>query len=397
MSMSTTIAILGGGSVWTPQLLWELSALPVAPSLHVRLFGRTETHVEAVSTFTRSRPMALGGLQVVRDLPNALADAGIIVNQVRIGGWSARVADETLPVQVGAVGDESLGLGGLRAALRTAAFIAEVSPLIRECCPRAWLLNLTNPCDLICRAWLAAGCRRVIGLCDNASKEATAQQAAWDSQTTAAFEYLGACHVGWISLRGVAAGSGNKGETRGQPWLTEWGALPTRWRARFTEAAACQRMQREAPACRAAALLDLVGALRACIESHAVAEYARLLQHRPPTWYTASLIPCIRAIAGGAPARLVVGLPNNGRLRRLGPDIQVECQAVVGKCGPRLEPITLGEQCQEDVARFGGTRDAAFAALANPGPGTTGAFAQCDPFTSFADLRGDWYRTVFSF
>jgi alpha-galactosidase/6-phospho-beta-glucosidase family protein len=121
--MAKVIAVLGGGSVWTPHLLERLAELPLTMDLQLRIQGPTESHLQEVVAFTRRLIGDRFDIKVTVALQEAIADASIILNQARIGGWSARLNDEVFPVQLGMVGDESLGLGGLRAAIRTWPFI----------------------------------------------------------------------------------------------------------------------------------------------------------------------------------------------------------------------------------------------------------------------------------
>src|SRR3954462_8566198 len=60
---------------------------------------------------------------------------------------AATVRDFELPAKYGVrqtIGD-TLGVGGIFRALRTFPVLAGIAADMRECCPRAWLLNYTNP------------------------------------------------------------------------------------------------------------------------------------------------------------------------------------------------------------------------------------------------------------
>ena len=47
------------------------------------------------------------------ELERAVADASVVLLQLRIGGQAARAIDETLPLKCGCVGQETTGAGGL--------------------------------------------------------------------------------------------------------------------------------------------------------------------------------------------------------------------------------------------------------------------------------------------
>ena len=119
MNSSASLAIIGGGSVWTPRLIEELGRNLNGYNLEVRLHGPNHTNLETVVRFS-SRFNGKGLLlRITPTLDETLDGVSIVLNQVRIGGWDERKIDETFPLQYGAVGDESLGLGGLRSAIRT--------------------------------------------------------------------------------------------------------------------------------------------------------------------------------------------------------------------------------------------------------------------------------------
>src|SRR5262249_53161276 len=141
--------------------------LPLTRDFQIRIQGPTESHLHEVAAFTRALVGDRLDLKATVDLKEAISGAAIILNQARIGGWPARLTDEVLPVRFGAIGDESLGIGGLRAAMRTWPFVVQVSSMILKYAPNAWLLNLTNPSDLVSRAWRQAGCHQVLSLCDH--------------------------------------------------------------------------------------------------------------------------------------------------------------------------------------------------------------------------------------
>ncbi|HEX7774836.1 MAG TPA: hypothetical protein VF435_20590, partial [Pyrinomonadaceae bacterium] len=135
------ICVLGGGSVWTPSLVEQVGRLPIN-DLVVRLHGLTPNHLHEVAALATKISGDGVQVEVSANLEEAVNGAQVILNQVRIGGWAARSADETIPVDLGFIGDESLGLGGWRAALRTKPFIAQASRAILKCASDAWLLNL---------------------------------------------------------------------------------------------------------------------------------------------------------------------------------------------------------------------------------------------------------------
>lgn len=390
--MPKVITVLGGGSVWTPHLLQELADLPLSADIQIRLQGPTESYLHEVMAFTRALVGDRLDLRVTACLEEAISAATIILNQARIGGWSARLTDEVLPVRFGAIGDESLGLGGLRAAMRTWPFVVQASSMILKYAPDAWLLNLTNPSDLVSRAWRKAGCRRVLSLCDH--PQTLLREIAMLAEIPEMafrFGFMGMTHVGWLTPPpDVQLDHLLRKRPELAPWLQEWNALPTLWRVHLSAPNDLLLRQRQCPGHRARELNELAELLRELIRKQDAEQYRALLLKRSPVWYSEIVAPAIGSLLGGEPSRLIVGLPNKGRLPEMGPDVQVESWAIVKDDGVYPEPFAENTLCQEDISRFGRTRDLAFAAVIDPSPRSLEIYARSDAFVCHGSCQIDW-------
>ena len=92
--------------------------------------------------------------------------ADFVLIQIRVGGQAARLADETVPLACGCIGQETTGAGGLAKALRTVPVVLEIAERVRERRRTdAWIVDFTNPVGIVTRALLDAG-HRAIGLCN---------------------------------------------------------------------------------------------------------------------------------------------------------------------------------------------------------------------------------------
>jgi 6-phospho-beta-glucosidase len=101
------------------------------------------------------------------DLKGGVAGADVVINQFRVGGFAARERDETIPLDFGLVGQETTGAGGMMKALRTLPVLDQVVEAVRECAPRAWIINFTNPAGLNTEYLVnTLGFRRALGLCN---------------------------------------------------------------------------------------------------------------------------------------------------------------------------------------------------------------------------------------
>jgi 6-phospho-beta-glucosidase len=100
------------------------------------------------------------------DVVAGVADADVVLLQLRVGGQAARHGDETFPHEVCCIGQETTGPGGFAKALRTVPVVLEIADAVRRHAkPDAWIIDFTNPVGIVTRALLEAG-HRAVGLCN---------------------------------------------------------------------------------------------------------------------------------------------------------------------------------------------------------------------------------------
>ncbi len=158
------IAVVGGGSTYTPELIDGFARLAPFAS-EIVLLDPAHERLEVVGAFAR-RLMATHGhpakLRWTSDVDDALAGAATVVIQLRVGGQAARISDETFPLACDCVGQETTGAGGLAKALRTVPVVLDIA---RRADPGAWIVNFTNPVGIVTRALLDHGFKAA-GLCN---------------------------------------------------------------------------------------------------------------------------------------------------------------------------------------------------------------------------------------
>ncbi len=90
---------------------------------------------------------------VAGTLEEALTGADFVAISILPGTLDDMAADVHLPEAYGiyqSVGD-TVGPGGVMRALRTVPLFEGFARAIRDCCPDAWVINLTNPMTILCR------------------------------------------------------------------------------------------------------------------------------------------------------------------------------------------------------------------------------------------------------
>jgi alpha-galactosidase/6-phospho-beta-glucosidase family protein len=165
------IAFVGGGSYqWGPKIIQDVA-------LNEELRGGTlvlhDINGEALEDIYQwgTRALDVGRadlkLEKTQRLEEALRGADFVVLSISTGGLDATALDLEIPARYGVVqtvGD-TVGPGGLFRGLRNIPVVVEIARAMEEHCPRAVLLNLTNPLTVLTRAISKATSVKAVGLC----------------------------------------------------------------------------------------------------------------------------------------------------------------------------------------------------------------------------------------
>jgi 6-phospho-beta-glucosidase len=164
------VTVVGGGSTYTPELVDGFSRLrDVLPIDELWLVDPDPERLALVAGVSRRMFARAGHPGVVHDTADVVAgvaDADVVLLQLRVGGQAARHGDETFPHEVCCIGQETTGPGGFAKALRTVPVVLEIADAVRRHAkPDAWIIDFTNPVGIVTRALLEAG-HRAVGLCN---------------------------------------------------------------------------------------------------------------------------------------------------------------------------------------------------------------------------------------
>src|SRR5690606_6883018 len=100
------------------------------------------------------------------DRATALDGADVVLTSFRPGGFEARALDEVIPLRHGVIGQVTRGPGGFFMARRTIAVMREIVEGMERRCPDAWLVNYTNPVNLVSEAITHHSPIRCVSLCE---------------------------------------------------------------------------------------------------------------------------------------------------------------------------------------------------------------------------------------
>ncbi|MFI6995978.1 6-phospho-beta-glucosidase [Nocardia sp. NPDC050175] len=163
------IAIVGGGSTYTPELIDGFARLRETLAIdEVVLIDPAADRLELIAGLARRIFAKQGhGARVTTAASVAEGADGVdaVLLQLRIGGQAARNEDETWPLECGCVGQETTGAGGLAKALRTVPVVLDIAEQVRRANPDAWIIDFTNPVGIVTRALQSAG-HKAVGLCN---------------------------------------------------------------------------------------------------------------------------------------------------------------------------------------------------------------------------------------
>jgi 6-phospho-beta-glucosidase len=344
------VAVIGGGSTYTPELVSGLTRLDVDEFVLEDVDPDRREVVGGMARRMLARQGFEGRLEVTGDLDVAVADADFVLVQIRVGGQEARLRDETLPLACGCIGQETTGAGGFAKAMRTVPVVLEIAERVRAlAAPDAWIVDFTNPVGIVTRALLDGG-HRAVGLC-NVAIGFQRRFAGWLGVEPArvVVDQVGLNHLTWVRrvlldgedvLPGLVAEHGDElAEEADVPrrLLEELGAVPSYYLRYFYAHDAVLREQLEGGEPRAAVVQEIEKSLLELYRDPSVDERPDLLMQRGGAYYSEAALGLISSLTTGDGAVHEVDLRNVNTLAGLAPDDVVEVPARVGRDGP--EPL----------------------------------------------------------
>lgn len=197
------LAIIGGGGFRVPQIFQAVSGagtdLELAQIvLHDVSPQRLAVMADVLEQAGREMPRPVP-VTTTTDLDDALRGADFVFVAIRVGGTAGRVVDETLALEHGVLGQETVGAGGLAYALRTVPVARALAHRVAAVAPQAWVISFTNPAGIITQAMREVLGARVVGICDTPiGLVRRAARAVGRTPPEVGFDYVGLNHLGWL-------------------------------------------------------------------------------------------------------------------------------------------------------------------------------------------------------
>ena len=392
------MAVIGGGSTYTPELvegfLAHADRLPVDELV---LHDIDPQRLEVVGGLARrimTRREWPGKLVLTSDRERAIDGSSFVIVQLRVGGQSARLLDETLPLEFGCIGQETTGPGGFAKALRTVPVVLDIAESTAGRGARdAWVVDFTNPVGIVTQALLDEG-HRAIGLCNVAigfQRRFAARLGV--SPDRVALEHVGLNHLTWeraVRVDGhdhlpalIEAAADEIGADIGSPGelIRLLGAIPSYYLRYFyfTDSVLAGQLS-GAHKSRAEEVMAIEKTLLEMYRDPELAEKPKLLEQRGGAYYSEAAAQLIASLHAGTGDQQVVDVRNDGAIPGLPDDAVVEVPARVDASGATvghfdpLAPELLGlvqqvkayERLTVEAAIHGDRKAALKALLANP-------------------------------
>ena len=366
------LSIIGGGGFRVP-LVYQ--ALAAGDSLidQVWLHDTSPDRLAVIESVLSQLPHPIP-VHATTVLDQALEGSDFVFSAIRVGGLPGRIADERAAIELGVIGQETTGPGGIAYALRTIPVALRMAARVRALAPEAYVINFTNPAGMITEAMQEVLGDRVIGICDTPSGLGTRLAGLLGVPADQVrLDYAGLNHLGWLRgayyqdrdlvqeiLADDAALSGlEEAQIMSADWLRTLGMIPNEYLYYYycdREALAAVRagtrgefLQRQQDDFYRHAAAQPSGALEAWRRTLSERESSYMAEARPAGTarpasggggYEYQALGLMTAIAADQPQTMILNVRNEDAVPGLpsGSVVEVPCQ-VDGK-GPRPLPVT---------------------------------------------------------
>jgi 6-phospho-beta-glucosidase len=349
------LAVVGGGSTYTPELVDGMARLrDVLPLDELVLIDPDLERLALVGGLSR-RIMAArdhpAAITWTNDLDAGIDCAGAVVLQLRVGGQAARDRDESWPLDCGCIGQETTGAGGLAKALRTVPVVLDIADRARKlAAPGAWVVDFTNPVGIVTRALLDAGIR-CVGLCNVAIGFQRRFAAALGVEAhRVQLDHVGLNHLTWeraVYVDGVDVLPQLLAEHGEQlaadlalpvELLRELGVIPSYYLRYYYAHDEVVREHRGQPT-RAQVVAELEAELLRMYADPTRSTKPELLEKRGGAFYSEAAVQLIASLHCDTGDVQVVNVRNAGTLPFLNEHAVIEVPSVVGADGARPLPV----------------------------------------------------------
>lgn len=200
------VTIVGAGSMFSSEISNDLLRIPGSAGGTIALVDvdaeRLDLMRRVLERLIEHRGAHEWKVEASTDRTELLPGTDYIVSCIEVSGLDCVRLDNDIPARYGVdqcIGDTT-GPGGLFKGLRTIPVWLEVLADAERLCPDAWVLNYTNPMNMMCLASGRASSMTVVGLCH--SVQGTSQllaKRAGVRYRDLVWECAGINHLAWFT------------------------------------------------------------------------------------------------------------------------------------------------------------------------------------------------------
>ncbi len=200
------VTVIGAGSGFTPHLIGDLMRVPGSDRGEIALVDIDRKRLATMHKIITKMAAGAGkpGWKVVSDPDRRRMMRGTdyLINTIEVSGVQCVRLDNDIPLKYRVdqcIGD-TIGPGGLFKGLRTIPVWLDILHDAERLCPRALVLNYTNPMTMHCLAAARASSMQVVGLCH--SVQWSSWTLAWRAKVPLAeleYDCAGINHLAWFT------------------------------------------------------------------------------------------------------------------------------------------------------------------------------------------------------
>jgi 6-phospho-beta-glucosidase len=409
------VAVIGGGSSYTPELInGFMGRVQSFPLTELWLMDVLPERLNVVGKFAQRMVAAKGSpfrVHLTTNQKDALKGASYVLTQLRVGWMQARREDEYLGKRHQLIGQETTGVGGMANALRTIPVVMNIARDVQKFAePGALFVNFTNPAGLVTQALTQYAPEiNSVGVCNATLKmkmgaiEKLAEKGIVIEPDRAKLDTLGLNHLTWhrsFSVDGkdlwprvleLTLEDLKKAERPEWPpaLIESLQMIPNYYLTYFYDTRYKISEQEKWPPSRAETVVE--------IEAQLLAQYAEPNRSEPPegllkrggAYYSTVATQLLNAHFNDLQEEHVVNLPNKGAVAGWPDNWVLELPAIVGRSGLKpiptkpLPPVVFGLMQKVKIyemltveAAIHGDRNAAYQALITHPLGPSAAQAE---------------------
>ncbi len=227
------VAVIGGGSyLWSFGFARQFVASERLDDVTISLMDISKDALDLVAAAAgvcNDRAGSPIAIESTTDRAEALEGADFVIVSISTGGLDAMDVDTTVPEKYGiwhTVGD-TVGPGGWSRAVRNIPVFRDIAADMKELCPDAWMVNVSNPLSVLTRVPGREFGIKSIGLCPGVEDQAATylRIAGIDESARVDYTVTGIDHGSWFT-RLYADGEDVLERLRAMGFCRDDGVLP---------------------------------------------------------------------------------------------------------------------------------------------------------------------------